>query len=124
VVQRLPQGYHTPLAQAPLSGGETQRLGLARALRAGRLLILDDATSSLDTVTEHQISQALAGINGGRTRIVVTHRAATAARADLVAWLDGGRLLGCAPHHVLWRCSAYRALFAATVEERAVEERW
>jgi ATP-binding cassette subfamily B protein len=110
-VSRLPLGYETPLAQAPLSGGEVQRLGLARAWPADRLLVLDDATSSLDTVTELQISRTLTGDHGGRTRLIVTHRAATAARADLVAWLDAGRVRGFAPHHELWADPAYREVF-------------
>lgn len=110
VIQRLPDGYATRLGDAPLSGGEAQRIGLARALRAERVLILDDATSSLDTVTEYQVGEALAG-GDGRTRLVVTHRPATAARADIVAWLHEGRLRGYAPHRVLWRDPGYRAAF-------------
>jgi len=113
-VERLPEGYGTPLDEAPLSGGEAQRLGLARAFaHPGRLLILDDATSSLDTVTEHQIGEALAGALAGRTRIVIAHRASTAARADLVAWIDGGRVRSLAAHEALWLDADYRAVFAA-----------
>ncbi|MGI5520843.1 ABC transporter ATP-binding protein [Micromonospora sp. CA-259024] len=113
VVERLPNGYRTPLVDTPLSGGETQRLGLARAFAAERLLILDDATSNLDTATEHQITQAVTGRAGERTRLVVTHRVATAAAADLVAWLDDGRLRGLAPHQRLWADPDYRAVFQA-----------
>lgn len=99
----MPAGYDTPLRATPLSGGESQRLGLARALtRTPRLLILDDATSSLDTVTETQVSAALAEAMPGRTRLIVAHRATTAARSDLVAWLQHGRLRSLAPHHLLW----------------------
>ncbi|SCL23774.1 ATP-binding cassette, subfamily B [Micromonospora pallida] len=112
-VSRLPEGFRTPLDRAPLSGGEAQRLGLARALAAERLLVLDDATSSLDTATEHRVSRAVAGRAGERTRLVVTHRTATAAAADLVAWLDGGRLRALAPHRHLWSDPAYRAVFQA-----------
>jgi ATP-binding cassette, subfamily B, bacterial RamA/AmfB len=111
-VSRLPQGYATPLAEAPMSGGEAQRLGLARAWHAERLMVLDDATSSLDTVTEMQISRALTGDRRRRTRLIVTHRAATAARADLVVWLDDGRVRGVAPHERLWQEEpAYRRVF-------------
>ncbi|MET8042276.1 ABC transporter ATP-binding protein [Micromonospora sp. NPDC005215] len=111
VIERLPDGYRTPMVDTPLSGGETQRLGLARAFAAERLLILDDATSSLDTATEHRITEALIGWAGSRTRLVVTHRPAVAAAADLVAWLDGGRLRGLAPHRRLWADPDYRAVF-------------
>jgi ATP-binding cassette subfamily B protein len=111
VIERLPHGYETPLADAPFSGGEAQRLGLARALRAERLLVLDDAMSSLDTVTEHEISRALIGSRDRRTRVIVTHRVATAARVDAVAWLHSGRLRAYAPHAVLWDDPEYRALF-------------
>jgi ATP-binding cassette subfamily B protein len=110
-ISRLPDGYRTALADAPMSGGEAQRLGLARAWPAGRLLVLDDATSSLDMVTEMQISRALDEYHGGRTRLIVTHRAATAARADLVVWLVAGRIRAVGPHHRLWDDPRYRAVF-------------
>lgn len=110
-VSRLPLGYNTPLVEAPMSGGEAQRLGLARAWHAARVLVLDDATSSLDMVTEMQISQTLTGDHGHRTRLIVTHRVATAARADLVVWMDSGQVRAVAPHDALWRQSEYRAVF-------------
>jgi ATP-binding cassette subfamily B protein len=111
-IRLLPDGYATRLEDAPMSGGERQRIGLARAFAQGeRLLILDDATSSLDTVTEQQVSAALTGELGGRTRLVVTHRAATAAAADKVIWLDEGRVRGYASHQVLWPDPDYRRVF-------------
>ncbi len=110
----MPDGYRTPLADAPMSGGEIQRLGLARAFaHAGRVVILDDVGASLDTVTEHQISQALTGELGTRTRLVVAHRASTAARADLVVWLDAARVRATGRHQDLWRDADYRSLFQA-----------
>ncbi|MCC5581934.1 ABC transporter ATP-binding protein [Microtetraspora sp. AC03309] len=120
-VRRLPQGYGTPLRDAPMSGGERQRVGLARAFAQGtRLLVLDDATSSLDTLTERQVSAALTGELGGRTRLVVAHRVATAARADAVLWLEDGRLRGFDRHEVLWSAHpGYRAVFQAHVSEPA-----
>ena len=111
---RLPGGMQTPLDETPMSGGEVQRLGLARAFaHAGRarLLILDDATSSLDTATEMLVSRVLTDQMSDRTRLIVAHRATTAARADLVAWLDRGRLRALAPHHELWADADYRAIF-------------
>ncbi|MFI1399257.1 ABC transporter ATP-binding protein [Streptomyces sp. NPDC020681] len=110
-VRRLPLGYDTPCTAAPLSGGEAQRLGLARAFaHTGRLLILDDATSSLDSATERKVSQALF-TGAHRTRLIVAHRAPTAARADLVVWLDEGRVRAVGPHAELWQLPEYRAVF-------------
>ncbi|MGW5716320.1 ABC transporter ATP-binding protein [Amycolatopsis sp. NPDC003865] len=112
VVVRLPDGYRTPLTETPLSGGEAQRLGLARAIvHSPRVLIFDDATASLDTVTEAAVERAVAGALPGRTRVVVTHRASTAARADLVVWLEEGRIRAVAPHAALWQESGYRSVF-------------
>jgi ATP-binding cassette, subfamily B, bacterial len=111
-IERLPAGYATELAAAPLSGGEMQRIGLARAfVRRYRVLVLDDATSSLDAVTERQIGTVLACRNQGQTRLIIAHRAATAAQSDLVAWLDRGRVRSLRPHQELWRDPDYRALF-------------
>jgi ATP-binding cassette, subfamily B, bacterial len=112
VLIRLPQGYETPIADAPLSGGEAQRIGLARAIvRDPQVLVLDDATASLDTVTEAKVDKALTTALPGRTRVVVTHRAATAARADLVVWLENGRVRGTGTHQELWDDEDYRAVF-------------
>ncbi|MEU5434886.1 ABC transporter ATP-binding protein [Streptomyces sp. NPDC020719] len=113
-IRRLPQGFDTTLDDTTFSGGELQRLGLARAVAHGRrILVLDDAMSSLDTATEAKVAEALTEHLAGRTRLLVAHRATTAARADLVAWLDGGRIRACAPHDVLWAGDAdYRAVFA------------
>ncbi|MFF8232043.1 ABC transporter ATP-binding protein [Streptomyces caelestis] len=111
-VRRLPGGYDTAVTDAPRSGGESQRLGLARAFaHDGRLLILDDALSSLDTVTERHITDALLGDGPGTTRLLVAHRSATAACADVVAWLDEGRVRAVGRHEELWRLAEYRAVF-------------
>jgi ATP-binding cassette subfamily B protein len=112
-IDRLPAGYDTPLSETPLSGGESQRLGLARAFaQDARVMVLDDATSSLDMVTEALVSQALTDQLRDRTRVVVAHRAGTAARADLVAWIDDGHVHALATHDELWRDPGYRAVFA------------
>ncbi|WP_371667705.1 ABC transporter ATP-binding protein/permease [Streptomyces sp. NBC_00289] len=111
-VRRLPEGYATACGAAPCSGGEAQRLGLARAFaHGGRLLILDDALSSLDTVTEAHITESLLSGGADTTRLLVAHRAATAARADAVAWLDGGRVRAVGPHEQLWQNPEYRSAF-------------
>jgi ATP-binding cassette subfamily B protein len=114
-VRRLPQGYENPLDATPLSGGEAQRLGLARAFaHAGRVLVLDDVAASLDTVTDFHITSVLSTAFAGRTRIVVAHRVSTAARADRVVWLDDGRVRAVAPHSELWQQADYRAIFDAS----------
>jgi ATP-binding cassette subfamily B protein len=111
-IRRMPRGYQTRLADARMSGGEIQRIGLARAFaHPARVLVLDDVAASLDTVTEHHIRQVLTGALADRTRLVVAHRASTAAHADLVAWLDGGRVRCLAPHHELWKQPGYREVF-------------
>jgi ATP-binding cassette subfamily B protein len=111
-IRHMPDGYDTNLADAPMSGGEVQRVGLARTFaHARRVIVLDDVAASLDTVTEHHISAVLTGALAGRTRIVVAHRASTAARADAVVWLQDGGIRAYGPHDELWRDPAYRALF-------------
>ncbi|MDG5804308.1 ABC transporter ATP-binding protein [Streptomyces ossamyceticus] len=122
-IRTMPDRYATPLASTPLSGGETQRLGLARAFTqcapSGRLLVLDDVTASLDTVTEHHITRALTdtGPLADRTRLVVTHRASTAARADRVVWLADGHVRAEGTHRELWEDPEYRAVFRGEGEE-------
>ncbi|MFD5089734.1 ABC transporter ATP-binding protein [Amycolatopsis thailandensis] len=119
LIVRLPDGYRTPLAETPLSGGEAQRIGLARAIaHAPRVLILDDATASLDTVTEASVEEAIERTLPGRTRVVVTHRAATAARADVVVWMEDGEVRAVGPHGELWRNSGYQAVFTGMGAEQ------
>lgn len=111
-IERLPKGYDSPLDEAPMSGGEHQRLGLARAaLRNTPILILDDALSSLDVATEARVLAALRRLGRSRTTVVIAHRASTAAAADLVAWLFKGEVRSVAPHAELWRDPAYRDAF-------------
>jgi len=113
-IRRMPDGYRTRLPDAPMSGGEVQRIGLARTFaHVGRVVVLDDVAASLDTVTEHQISQVLTGALAGRTRLVVANRASTAARADVVVWLERRGIRAVGPHTALWGEQDYRALFEA-----------
>jgi ATP-binding cassette subfamily B protein len=111
-IRRMPVGYDTPLSDAPMSGGEVQRVGLARTFaHARRVLVLDDVAASLDTVTEHHISAVLSGALADRTRIVIAHRASTAARANTVIWLENGTIRANAAHEQLWHDPDYRALY-------------
>jgi ATP-binding cassette, subfamily B, bacterial PglK len=95
VVARLPQGLDTRVGErgVRLSGGQRQRVGLARALyTAPSVLVLDEATSNLDQLTERQIVDTLTALRGGVTMIVVTHRVASVRSCDRVLYLDGGRI--------------------------------
>jgi ATP-binding cassette subfamily B protein len=121
-IRRLPDGYDTPMADAPFSGGERQRLGIARAIASdARVLVLDDATSSLDTATEAQVNDAIWELRAAKTTLVMAHRAGTAARADTVIWLHEGRVRGMAPHERLWRDPAYRAIFSSAAPLAAAQ---
>lgn len=112
----LPEGYDTPLGERQsLSAGEMQRLTIARALLADpRILILDEATASLDTRTELAIQEALAELTRGRTTIAIAHRLSTLARADRLIVLDGGRVVDSGTHAALAaRPGIYRDLIDA-----------
>src|SRR5206468_9782941 len=92
----LPEGYDTLIGEHgySLSGGQRQRLAIARAVLADpRVLILDDATSSVDPTKEHEIRAALREVMSARTTLIIAHRPATIALADRAALLDGGRLV-------------------------------
>ncbi|HNH86998.1 MAG TPA: ATP-binding cassette domain-containing protein, partial [Solirubrobacterales bacterium] len=94
-IEALPDGYETVVGERglTLSGGQRQRVAIARALLADpRILILDDATSSLDATTEQQIRAGLAEVMAGRTTFVIGHRLSTISLADEVLLLEHGRI--------------------------------
>jgi ATP-binding cassette, subfamily B, bacterial len=115
-IAELPNGYDTLLGEQgySLSGGQRQRIAIARAILADpRVLVLDDATSSVDPSKEHEIRDALQEVMAGRTTIVIAHRAATVALADRVVLLDAGRVLAQGTHEELLRTSDhYRHVLA------------
>lgn len=103
-IMRLPNGYDTEVGErgVTLSGGQRQRIAIARALLMDpRILILDDATSSVDTETEYLIQQALFRLMEGRTTFIIAQRLATVKRADLIVVLDRGRIVQMGTHEEL-----------------------
>jgi subfamily B ATP-binding cassette protein MsbA len=103
-IARLPQGYETVIGDRgiKLSGGQRQRLAIARAiLKNSPILILDEATSHLDTESEMLVQKALVNLMAGRTVIVIAHRISTIRRADKIVVLDGGRIVEIGAHEEL-----------------------
>ncbi|HWH01483.1 MAG TPA: ABC transporter ATP-binding protein [Pilimelia sp.] len=116
-ITALPQGYRTPVGErgTRLSGGQRQRVAIARALLADApILILDEATSSVDGPSERLIQQALDRLRAGRTTLVVAHRLSTVAGADHIVVLDAGRVAEQgSPVELLGRPGAFADLVAA-----------
>jgi len=124
-IRALPDGYRTEIGERgfSLSGGQRQRIAIARAILADpRVLILDDATSSVDPTKEHEIRDALTEVMRDRTTIVIAHRPATIALADRVVLLDAGRIVAEGTHTDLLATSdAYRQVLAAAEAHDALE---
>ncbi|WP_245975840.1 ABC transporter ATP-binding protein [Amycolatopsis palatopharyngis] len=115
-IEELPEGYDTLVGERglTLSGGQRQRLGLARALITDpRVLVLDDATSAVDTVTEAAIHNTLREITSTRTTLLIAHRRSTLALADRIAVIDAGRLVDVGTATELeGRCALFRELIS------------
>ena len=115
-IDELPDGYETVVGQHgfTLSGGQRQRISIARAVLSDpRVLILDDATSSVDPTKEHEIRAALAEVMHGRTTLIIAHRPATIALADRVVLLDGKKVVAEGTHdELLVTSEAYRTVLA------------
>ncbi|HEV7564005.1 MAG TPA: ABC transporter ATP-binding protein [Solirubrobacterales bacterium] len=113
-IRDLPDGYQTRVGERglTLSGGQRQRIAIARALLADpRILILDDATSSVDATTETAIKSGLQEAMSGRTTFIIAHRLSTVALADEIVVLDGGRVVDRGTHEELMEgCGFYREI--------------
>jgi ATP-binding cassette subfamily B protein len=113
-IRELPDGYETLVGERglTLSGGQRQRVAIARALLADpRILILDDATSSVDATTEGAIKAGLREAMAGRTTLIIAHRLSTVSLADEVVVMDGGRIVDRGSHaELLEGCGFYREI--------------
>ncbi|TDD64027.1 ABC transporter ATP-binding protein [Jiangella aurantiaca] len=126
-IQRLPHGYDTVVGErgATLSGGERQRIAIARALlKDAPILVLDEATSSIDAKNEAEIQQALDRLAAGRTTLAIAHRLSTVQHADRIVLLDHGRITDVGTHaELLEHSTGYARLVAASTLEPSAETR-
>jgi ATP-binding cassette subfamily B protein len=122
-IEDLPRGYDTVVGERglTLSGGQRQRIALARAvLSRARVLILDDATSAIDSRTEESIHDALRAVAGGRTMLLVAHRRSTLHLADRIIVMERGRIVDSGTHDdLVARSATYRTLLSGLDEQQA-----
>ena len=127
LIVRLSNGYQTRIGEAgrSLSGGERQRISIARALLINpRILILDEATSSVDTTTEKDIQKALDNLVRGRTTIAIAHRLSTLREANRLIVLDRGRIVEIGNHaELMEREGYYYRLYQAQARNVDTEDR-
>jgi ATP-binding cassette subfamily B protein/subfamily B ATP-binding cassette protein MsbA len=124
-IEQLPQQYDTIIGErgATLSGGQKQRLSIARALlKNAPILILDEPTAALDTVTEQAILEAMRRLMQGRTTLIIAHRLSTIRDADQIAVMDAGRIVELGTHEELMRRDGIYARFC-NVQNVTVNER-
>jgi ABC-type multidrug transport system ATPase subunit len=121
-IMEFPDGYDTIVGERGyrLSGGEKQRLAIARVLlHDPRVLILDEATSALDTASEREVQKALDALMGSRTTIAIAHRLSTIVNADVINVIDAGRVVESGTHRSLLRQGGvYASLYQEPVRRR------
>jgi ABC-type bacteriocin/lantibiotic exporter with double-glycine peptidase domain len=114
-VHSLPAGFSSMVGEngVRISGGQKQRIGIARALyRDPAILIFDEATSSLDNVTERELGNEIAALAGEKTLVIVAHRLSTVVRCDVIHVFEEGHIVCSGTHaELLVRCQAYRKLY-------------
>ena len=124
-IVKLPGGYETFIGErgVKLSGGQQQRLAIARAiLKAPQILVLDEATSNLDTESEQLIQASMAGLFAGRTTFVIAHRLSTVRRADLILLMEDGRVIERGGHAELMdRRGVYYEMVLRQMEQQREE---
>jgi subfamily B ATP-binding cassette protein MsbA len=124
-IDDLPRGLDTQVGQkgVRLSGGQRQRLAIARAfLKDAPVLIMDEATSSVDNISEQHIQAGLEQLRKGRTTIIIAHRLSTIERADKIAVMDKGRIVDVGCHsELLAQSSLYASLYRFQIDRRAEE---
>ncbi len=123
-ITALPEGYETVIGESgvKLSGGQRQRIAIARALlKDAPVLILDEATSSLDTQSEREVQKALDKLMEGRTSFVIAHRLSTIMNADRIIVMKDGRIVECGRHdELITRSGEYKSLYEQQFRDEPV----
>ena len=123
-IEQLPDGYNTVIGEggSTLSGGEKQRISIARAiLKNASIVILDEATASIDPENEHLIQQAISELTVGKTVIVIAHRLATIEHADQILVVDAGQIVQQGTHTELIQ---QNGLYRRFIDIREQAEGW
>ena len=124
-IMQMPDGYDTAIGERGmrLSGGQKQRIAIARAiLRQSPIIVLDEATASVDVETERQIQQAIAGLSGQRTIVAIAHRLSTIRNADQILVIEEGRVVEQGTHDELLALGGRYARMSAIQIEEASQE--